>query len=44
MEESDRLRQEAYTKYQHDGHKYYGYETDSKGLFVALSMDDSFAG
>ena len=44
MEESDRLRQEAYSKYQYDGHKFYGYQTgDSKGLFHALSMDDSFA-
>lgn len=44
MEESDRLRQEAYSKYQYDGHKFYGYMTgDSKGLFHALSMDDSFA-
>jgi hypothetical protein len=45
MEESDRLRQEAYRKYQYEGHKFYGYQMgDSKGLFVALSMDDSFAG
>lgn len=45
MEESDRLRQEAYQKYEYEGHKFYGYQTgDSKGLFVALSMDDSFAG
>lgn len=45
MEESDRLRQEAYRKYQYEGHKLYGYQMgDSKGLFVALSMDDSFAG
>jgi len=44
MEESDRLRQEAYQKYEYEGHKFYGYQTgDSKGLFVALSMDDSFA-
>ncbi|KAL3789536.1 hypothetical protein HJC23_001344 [Cyclotella cryptica] len=45
MEESNRLRQEAFTKYQYDGHKFYGYQCgDSKGLFAALSMDDSFAG
>ena len=44
MNESDRLRQEAYQKYQYEGHKFYGYQTgDSKGLFSALSMDDSFA-
>ncbi|EED89981.1 predicted protein [Thalassiosira pseudonana CCMP1335] len=45
MEESDMLRKEAYEKYQYDGHKFYGYPKygDSKGLFVALSMDDSFA-
>eukprot|EP00581_Thalassiosira_minuscula_P018715 CAMPEP_0183713582 /NCGR_PEP_ID=MMETSP0737-20130205/8388_1 /TAXON_ID=385413 /ORGANISM="Thalassiosira miniscula, Strain CCMP1093" /LENGTH=913 /DNA_ID=CAMNT_0025942381 /DNA_START=114 /DNA_END=2855 /DNA_ORIENTATION=+ len=41
MEESDRLRKEAYEKYQYDGHKFYGYPKvdDSKGLFMALSMD-----
>jgi hypothetical protein len=45
MEESYRLCQEAFTKYQYDGHKFYGYQCgDSKGLFFALSMDDSFAG
>ena len=44
MNESDRLRQEAYEKYQYEGHKFYGYQTgDAKGLFSALSMDDSFA-
>ena len=44
VEESDRLRTEAYQKYQYEGHKYHGYQTgNSKQLFVALSMDDSFA-
>ena len=43
MEESDRLRQEAYQKYEYEGHKFYGYQTgDSKGLFAALPLDDSF--
>jgi len=41
MEESDKLRKEAYEKYQYDGHKFHGYPKvdDSKGLFMALSMD-----
>lgn len=41
MEESDRLRQEAFDKYQYDGHKLYGYPKtdDAKGLFMALSME-----
>jgi len=41
MEESDKIRTEAYEKYQYDGHKFYGYPQvdDSKGLFMALSME-----
>ena len=41
MDESDKLRKEAYDKYQFEGHKFYGYPQvdDSKGLFMALSMD-----
>jgi len=41
MEESDKLRKEAYEKYQYDGLKFYGYPQvdDSKGLFMALSME-----
>ena len=46
MEESDKLRKEAYEKYQHDGHKFWGYPKvdDSKGLFIALSMESPFKG
>jgi len=46
MEESDKLRKEAYEKYQYDGHKFYGYPKadDSKGLFMALSMDSPWRG
>ena len=46
MEESDKLRKEAYDKYQHDGHKFWGYPKvdDSKGLFIALSMESPFKG
>ena len=45
MEESDKLRMEAYEKYQYDGHKFYGYPKvdDSKGLFMALSMESPLA-
>jgi len=45
MEESDKLRMEAYDKYQYDGHKFYGYpKVDySKGLFMALSMESPLA-
>eukprot|EP00578_Thalassiosira_sp_NH16_P030918 CAMPEP_0181078752 /NCGR_PEP_ID=MMETSP1071-20121207/1654_1 /TAXON_ID=35127 /ORGANISM="Thalassiosira sp., Strain NH16" /LENGTH=519 /DNA_ID=CAMNT_0023160089 /DNA_START=97 /DNA_END=1657 /DNA_ORIENTATION=- len=41
MDESDKVRKEAYDKYQYDGHKFYGYPKvdDSKGLFMALSME-----
>lgn len=41
MDESERLRKEAYDKYQYDGLKFYGYPKvdDSKGLFMALSME-----
>ena len=41
MEESDKLRKDAYDRYQYDGHKFYGYPKvdDSKGLFMALSME-----
>lgn len=41
MEESDKLRKEAYDKYQYDGHKFVGYPKvdDPKGLFMALSME-----
>jgi hypothetical protein len=46
MEESDKLRKEAYDKYQYDGHKFWGYPKvdDSKGLFIALSMESPFKG
>ncbi|KAL3792932.1 hypothetical protein ACHAW5_006839 [Stephanodiscus triporus] len=46
MEESDKLRKEAYNKYQYDGHKFWGYPKvdDSKGLFIALSMESPFKG
>ena len=41
MEESDKLRKDAYDRYQYDGHKFYGYPKvdDSRGLFMALSME-----
>lgn len=41
MEESDKLRQEAYDKYQYEGHKFFGYPQvdNSKSLFMALSME-----
>ena len=41
MEESDKLRKDAYDRYKYDGHKFYGYPKvdDSKGLFMALSME-----
>lgn len=41
MDESDRLRKEAYDKYQYEGHKFYGYPKvdEPKGLFMALSME-----
>jgi hypothetical protein len=46
MDESEKLRKEAYDKYQYDGHKFWGYPNvdDSKGLFIALSMESPFKG
>ncbi len=46
IEESEKLRKEAYEKYQYDGHKFWGYPNvdDSKGLFIALSMESPFKG
>lgn len=42
VEESNRLRRDAFDRYQYE-HKFVGYQTgDARGLFVALSMDDSF--
>lgn len=44
MDESDKLRKEAYDKYQNDGHKFVGYPKidDPKGLFMALSMESPY--
>lgn len=44
MDESDKLRKEAYDKYQYDGHKFVGYPKidDPKGLFMALSMESPY--
>lgn len=41
MVESDRLRAEAFDKYEYDGHKFYGYDAggDAKGLFMTLSAE-----
>ncbi|KAL7440323.1 hypothetical protein ACHAXH_004559 [Discostella pseudostelligera] len=44
MTESDKLRREAYEKYQDDGHKFYGYPMvdDPKALFKSLAMGSPF--
>ena len=44
MTESDKLRREAYEKYQEDGHKFYGYPMvdDPKALFKSLAMGSPF--
>ena len=44
MAESDKLRREAYDKYQDDGHKFFGYPMveDPKALFKSLAMGSPF--
>jgi hypothetical protein len=44
MTESDKLRREAFEKYQEDGHKFYGYPMvdDPKALFKSLAMGSPF--
>ena len=44
MTESDKLRREAYDKYQEDGHKFYGYPMvdDPKALFKSLALGSPF--
>ncbi|EJK52234.1 hypothetical protein THAOC_28518, partial [Thalassiosira oceanica] len=44
MVESDRLRAEAFDKYEYDGHKFYGYDAggDAKGLFMTLSAEKTY--
>lgn len=41
MVESDRLRAEAFDKYEYDGHKFFGYDAggDARGLFMTLSAE-----